>query len=81
MILPLVKRETWGSDACRVPTTITYTFSDETAAAGGDLFMPGSSADMNRMLQAMKNGKLSRHQMEVNATRVLRAIRRCRSAE
>ncbi len=44
----------------------------EVAAAGGDLFMPGSKADYNNVLQALKTGKLSRTQLEINATRLLR---------
>ena len=54
------------------------TLSDEVMLAGGDLFMPGSAADLARVLKAIRSGKIPRHRMEINATRVLRAIRRCR---
>ena len=54
------------------------TLSDETALAGGDLFMPGSAADLARVREALKSGKLSRHQLEVNCSRILRTARRCR---
>ena len=47
-------------------------------AAGGDLFMPGSKEDYADVLTALHAGKLSRHQLEVNATRVLRVSRRLR---
>ena len=42
------------------------------AAAGGDLFMPGSKSDFDDILAALASGDLDRHQLEVNATRVLR---------
>ena len=54
------------------------TLSNEVMLAGGDLFMPGSAADLARVLKAIRSGKIPRHRMEINATRVLRAIRRCR---
>ena len=39
-------------------------------AAGGDLFMPGSKADYDRVLAALRAGELTRHQLEVNGTRI-----------
>lgn len=42
------------------------------AAAGGDLFMPGCSKDYNEILESLKDGTLSRKQLEINATRVYR---------
>ena len=42
------------------------------AAASGDLFMPGSKRDFDDILAALASGDLDRHQLEVNATRVLR---------
>ncbi|MDO4890699.1 MAG: glycoside hydrolase family 3 N-terminal domain-containing protein [Coriobacteriaceae bacterium] len=45
------------------------------AAAGGDLFMPGSQSDYDDILAAMRSGELPRHQVEVNATRVARLSR------
>jgi beta-glucosidase len=47
-----------------------------TAAAGSDLFMPGSSADYKDILSAVKSGDLSRKQLEITATRLLRAGRK-----
>ena len=47
---------------------------DEVAKAGGDLFMPGCKKDYRRVLDALKNGTLSREQLEQNASRVLRMI-------
>lgn len=41
------------------------------AAAGGDLFMPGSKKDRQNILDALKDGRLSRKQLEINASRVL----------
>ena len=46
--------------------------ADRVAAAGGDLFMPGSKRDFNNILAAFASGELDRHQLEANATRVLR---------
>ncbi|MBR2753008.1 MAG: glycoside hydrolase family 3 protein [Lachnospiraceae bacterium] len=46
------------------------------AAAGGDLFMPGSMADYESILKALKTGMVSRRQIEMNAARVLRLIRK-----
>lgn len=48
--------------------------SNEVAKAGGDLFMPGGKADYNRVLEDLKEGRLTREQLEINATRVLRMI-------
>ncbi|MBO4888846.1 MAG: glycoside hydrolase family 3 C-terminal domain-containing protein [Firmicutes bacterium] len=42
------------------------------AAAGGDLFMPGSPKDYKTLLAALKAGEVSRKQLEINATRVYR---------
>ena len=42
------------------------------AMAGGDLFMPGSKADYDRLLKKLRAGKLTRQQLERNATRMLR---------
>ena len=47
-----------------------------TAAAGGDLFMPGSPADYREILSALKAGELDRKQLEISGTRVLRAGRK-----
>lgn len=45
------------------------------AAAGGDLIMPGSKADAKDLLAGLKNGKLTRRQLEENAQRVIRKAR------
>ncbi|WP_130836574.1 beta-glucosidase [Lachnoclostridium sp. Marseille-P6806] len=50
--------------------------SDRVSAAGGDLFMPGSRQDYRNVMQALKDGRLTREQLEINATRVLRAVDR-----
>ena len=41
------------------------------AAAGGDLVMPGGKGDQKAMLKALKKKKLSRRQLQLNASRVL----------
>ena len=45
------------------------------AAAGGELVMPGSKGDFDDMMSALKNGTLTRKQLEINATRLIRVIR------
>ncbi len=44
----------------------------EVCAVGGDLFMPGSRKDHRNILDALRDGKLSRQQMEINASRIAR---------
>ena len=46
--------------------------ANEVVKAGGDLFMPGCQADYTRVLEALKEGTVSRKQLEQNATRVYR---------
>ena len=46
--------------------------SNEVVKAGGDLFMPGGKKDYERVINALKDGSLSRTQMEICATRVVR---------
>jgi beta-glucosidase len=46
--------------------------SDKVAAAGGDLFMPGVKKDYDNVLKALKDGSLSRKQLEINGTRVVK---------
>ena len=42
------------------------------AAAGGDLFMPGSQKEINEIKAALADGTLTRKQLEMNGTRVWR---------
>ena len=39
--------------------------------AGGDLFMPGSQHDYDRIKEGLDDGSVLRSQLQVNATRVL----------
>ena len=48
------------------------TVADEVVKAGGDLFMPGMQGDYDRILSALKDGSVSRKQIQQNATRVYR---------
>lgn len=43
--------------------------------AGGDLLMPGSRADYERLLEGLKNGVVSRHQLEMNVSRIVKKAR------
>ena len=42
------------------------------AAAGGDLVMPGGKGDLKAILSGLRAGKVTREQLRVNATRVIR---------
>ena len=44
------------------------------AAAGENLIMPGARSNVRSLLRALKAGKLSRSQLELNAARLLRGI-------
>lgn len=55
--------------------------SDQVAAAGGDLFMPGGKGDWENLLKALKAGTLTRRQLEENATRVYRMAKRLTEAK
>ncbi len=46
--------------------------ADLTAAAGSDLFMPGSKKDLEEMLRGLADGSVSREQLQINASRVYR---------
>lgn len=46
--------------------------AQEVAKAGGDLFMPGGKGDYENVLKELKAGTLSRKQLEINGTRVVR---------
>lgn len=50
------------------------TLAEQVAKAGGDLFMPGTKKDYKRVLKALKEGSLSRKQLEINATRLIKMI-------
>ena len=44
----------------------------EIAAAGGDVLMPGSKAEYKALLKALKDKKISRRQLEINASRIIK---------
>ena len=46
------------------------------AAAGNDLYMPGCKADFDDMLKGLREGTLTRKQMEINVTRVYRMAKK-----
>ena len=48
------------------------------AAAGGELFMPGSEHDAIILKQAVENGTLSEDQLRRNVSRTLALIRKVR---
>ena len=50
-----------------------------TAAAGGDVMMPGRKLKYDEMVSALKEGKVSRRQLEINGSRMIRMARQLRS--
>ena len=42
------------------------------AAAGGDIFMPGCKGDFKDMMKGLRDGSLTREQLQINATRIAR---------
>ena len=49
--------------------------ASKVAAAGGELVMPGCKADHEDMMEALSDGSLTREQLEINATRLIKVIR------
>ena len=47
-----------------------------TAAAGSDIFMPGRRKDHESMMEGLKDGSVSRTQLQINATRVYRMAKK-----
>ena len=82
-----ILREEWGFDGIVMTDWViaggTFDKSSvhpapvpwKVAAAGGDLFMPGSKKDQQNILDALQNGQITRKQLEINASRVLRLAR------
>lgn len=48
--------------------------ASEVAKAGGDLFMPGTKKDYDNIKEALSAGTITRDQLEINASRVIRMI-------
>lgn len=48
----------------------------QVAACGGDLFMPGCQKDLDEVKEELKSGRLTREQLLINATRILRLGRK-----
>ncbi len=46
------------------------------AAAGNDLTMPGGAADFKAMMKGLKEGRVTRRQLQINATRVYRMAKK-----
>ena len=46
------------------------------AAASGELVMPGDKNDVKDILEGMKNGSITRAQLEVNISRLYRVIQK-----
>ncbi|MBQ8822217.1 MAG: glycoside hydrolase family 3 C-terminal domain-containing protein [Lachnospiraceae bacterium] len=81
LIQDILRRE-WGFEGIVMTDWITAGFilsfgahyapphAGRVAAAGSDLFMPGSKKDYKEVLQALRTGVLTRKQLEISATRV-----------
>ena len=46
--------------------------ADEVVKAGGDLYMPGCQGDFDKIMAGLKDGSISKKQLQINATRVYR---------
>ena len=57
-------------------STNRNSLSDQAAAAGGSLFMPGCRGDYDTVMKALQTGTLSRRQLEENAAYVLRTAKK-----
>lgn len=68
----------WVMQMPQLGSRYPITLSNKVAAAGSELFMPGSKKDVEHILAALRSGALSRRQLEINGSRVLRMIRRLR---
>ncbi|MBR2281058.1 MAG: glycoside hydrolase family 3 protein [Spirochaetales bacterium] len=55
--------------------------STNIAKAGGDVMMPGSENDYKTLLEGLRNGSVSRKQLEINATRMYRLARMLAEAQ
>ena len=49
--------------------------ASKVAKAGGEIVMPGSKTDFEDMMAALQDGSLTRSQLEINATRLIKVIR------
>ena len=59
-----IVRMSMGGGRYRLP------LSYEVAAAGGDVLMPGSRSDWKTLLRGLRKGRVSRRQLEINASRM-----------
>ncbi len=55
-----------------------YSFPDPAvvAAAGGDLYMPGSKEDLERLQTGLREGRVTEEQLRINASRMCRVARK-----
>ena len=51
-------------------------YADRVARCGNEIYMPGSKSDFNDMKKGFKAGMLTRKQLMINATNILRVMRR-----
>lgn len=64
-------------DNCKYPIST----AERVAMAGGDLFMPGGAGDYKNILKALKDGIVSKRQLQENASRTARMARQlCKNA-
>ena len=82
-------RQEWGFDgAVMTDWGVTVDIGDQSAQrylctsttdcikAGNDLIMPGAQRDVDRILEALEDGRLTEHELRLSASHILRMMRR-----
>ena len=58
------------------PSPVSKAGGEALWSAGGDLVMPGGKGDLKAMMKGIKEGRLTRRQLMINASRVCRMAKR-----
>ncbi len=73
-LLTTILRDEWGYEGVVLTDHGAKEGTVKAAKAGCDLMQPGSEPELERMLEAVKNGTITRAELERNARHVLRYI-------
>lgn len=55
------------------PTAVMTSYNP--IMAGNDIFMPGGQKDFDQVKEALKKGEVTREQLEINASRLLKVVK------